>query len=816
MKLIFATILMVITTMTQLSASLAFHLMNSGQSSEIEHHSLMAQLRMDREMTLKSDCSSACQAQLLNLNGDTCKSAFHASGSDTHRSCHKGRNKAYHETCLDRCQSIEAMASPFKKSSSFEACKHFQKGTLRDWCIEGFASVYRVVHSSLKQSKVAAEAELAIQATEELIFESDADSEEDLDTDQAAEDVESGVVDDEVDGDQAVVHIVKDEADAQVHVAVGENVVVIGVDARVDANRAVAELKPGNSTQEPPKTEDSSMLWQLELGVEANAIKAVGEQIKLDKVDVLKSEPNLMLLGSNDLETNEVESYARAVQHASNTTAASWVPDSPFRDKHNLSKLPSRVPDLNDIGADLNLNSDIIASIDRGGTFLSIWNEIESNWCYEVEEANIGLMDRGKDLPRRQTTCFEEDIPIITIDDDGSSNSCFAPLSELIGYHDTGMNSIISHPCVDSFDARFKHLSITQSRYDVSLVKNTKLNALAWSLPPMHLTTIDRRVMYDYDVGKEDPNSSAAFCTGTQTWNSGRFDLRYIQAQRCRSLRSQLNCFVDPRVSGCSSLYFQVYFKLKAKYDEDVKHFRLEAVPEDAMISSGMTRINPLSQGVASLKHIIRQSLSSNCLFRHTFSSATLFKAQDILRDLRDYIKLQLFVAASIDALSNDAQLVAVTSNSSSRVELALDHRFSQSCFRYMMNVCEEAMDLCMTCWLYRLKPIAEERGKPIPTEVSISIFFDTSWPIFVSFDIWKCLMKLPSDRGPSYEHAIDSSTVRREFSPDAVLGIEVILLYLFIVALLCFQSYYVVSNSSFCCSYSFIVHSLIYRIMEW
>ena len=70
--------------------------------------------------------------------------------------------------------------------------------------------------------------------------------------------------------------------------------------------------------------------------------------------------------------------------------------------------------------------------------------------------------------------------------------------------------------------------------------------------------------------------------------------------------------------------------------------------------------------------------------------------------------------------------------------------------------------------------------------------------------------MKLPSDRGPSYEHAIDSSTVRREFSPDVVLGIEVILLLLAIAVLLCFQSYYVVSNSSFCCSCSFIVHSLI------
>ena len=75
----------------------------------------------------------------------------------------------------------------------------------------------------------------------------------------------------------------KDEADAQVHVAVGENVVVIGVDAQVDGNRAVPELKPGNSTYEPPKTDRySSMLWQLELnvifsgvGIKAKAVEAV-------------------------------------------------------------------------------------------------------------------------------------------------------------------------------------------------------------------------------------------------------------------------------------------------------------------------------------------------------------------------------------------------------------------------------------------------------------------------------------------------------------------------------------------------------------
>jgi hypothetical protein len=657
------------------------------------------------------------------------------------------------------------MASPVKKASSFEACKHFQKGPLRAWCFEGFASVYNVVNASLKQSKVAAEAELAIQAAEELIFESEAGAEEGLDADLAAEGVASGVVGGEVDRDEAVDHIVKDEADAQMHVAFGENVVVIGVDAQVDANRAVAELKPGNNTNEPLKIEDLSMLWQLELGVEANAVQAVGEQLKLETImDTLKSEPNLTLLGSKfdysrsrDLETNhEAKSYTRAVQHASIKTAPSSVPDSPFRDKHNLSRLPSCVPAPNDSGLDLNLNTDsnIVASIDRGGTFLSIWNELESNRCREVEGANMNTV-------ASQTTCFEEDTPIIITDDDGSSDSCFAPLSELMGYQDTGMNSIISsHPCVDLFD-ELKHLSSigTQSRYDASPAKDLKFCALAWSPPPMHLSTIDRRVMHDY-VGQEDP-SSAALCTGIQTWNSDRFDLR-CQAQRCRSLRSQLNCFVDPRVPRSSSLYFQVCFKLKAKYNEDafVKRFRLGCVPEQAS-------------------------------------------------QLR-----------WIDALSNNSQLVAVTSNTSSRVKLVLDSRFSQSCLIHMMSVYDKAMDLCVTCWLYRFIKIAEEQVKPLPSEVSTSIFFDTSWPIFILDE----RMLKPSDRGPFYEHTIDSSTVRREFSPDAVLGIEVILLFL-VVALLYSHSFYTVSNSSFYCSYSFIVHHsfqakdcrvLGCRILEW
>lgn len=836
MKLIsFITLLAI--AMVQLPASLAFHLMNSGQSSEIEHHLLMTQRRMDRVATLKKDCFSECRAQLLNRNDDICKAAWNASGSDTHRSCLKGRSRAYHATCLDRCQSVEAMASPVEKASSFEACKHFQNGPLRAWCFEGFASVYNAVNASLKQSKVAAEAELAIQAAEELIFESEAGAEEDLDGEQAVEVVESGGVDGQVDGDQAVDAIVKDEGDVQVHAAVGENVVVIGVDAqvdaRVDANRAAAELKPGNSTNEPPRTEDSSMLWQLEhnvifsgAGVEAKAVEAVGEQLKLETImDTLKSEPNfLMLIGSNfdysrshDLETNhEVNSYERDA-HTSNKTATASVLDSPFRDKHNRSKLPSRVPAPIHSGVDLNLNTDsnIVVSIDRGGSF-------QSNRCHEVEEVNIGLMDWDKDLSRKQTTCFEEDTRIIITDDDGSSDSCFAPFSELIGYQDTGMNPIISsHPCVDRFDKRFKHLPM-QSRYNTSPVEDLKLCALALSSPPMHLSTIDRRVMYDYDVGQDDPNSSAAFCTGAQAWNSDRFGLQYIQAQCCRSLRSQLNCFVDPAVLESSSLYFQVCFKMKAKYDEDVseKRFRLGGVPEQAsqwrwMVSSGTTKIASLSRGVTSSEHIIHPSASTNCLFRHTLSSATLFKAQDIQRDCK---LIQLFVVGSIDVLSNDTQLVAVTSNMSSRVELVLDYHFSQSCSNYMMNVCDKTMDLCTTCWVHRLKQIDAERGKPLPTEVSTSIFFDTSWPIFIPdermmmphLDIWKCLLKQPSDRGPFCEPAIGSLTVWREYSPCVVLGIEVILLLLAIAALLCFQSYYVVSNSSFCCSCSFIVHSLI------
>ena len=75
MKLISSIILMVITTMNQLPASMAFHLMNSGQSSDIEPHSLMAQRRMDREMTLKKGCLSGCQGPLLNLNDDICESS---------------------------------------------------------------------------------------------------------------------------------------------------------------------------------------------------------------------------------------------------------------------------------------------------------------------------------------------------------------------------------------------------------------------------------------------------------------------------------------------------------------------------------------------------------------------------------------------------------------------------------------------------------------------------------------------------------------------------------------------------------------------
>jgi hypothetical protein len=274
-------------------------------------------------------------------------------------------------------------------------------------------------------------------------------------------------------------------------------------------------------------------------------------------------------------------------------------------------------------------------------------------------------------------------------------------------------------------------------------------------------------------------------------------------------------------VSGSSSLYSQVYYKLEAKYDEDafVKRFRLGGMPEQAsqlrwMISSGSREMTSLSQGVASSEHIIHPSASTNCLFRHRLSSATLFKAQDIQRDCK---MLRLFEVASIDALSNDTQLVAVTSNMSSRVELVLDYHFSQSCSSYMMNVCDKAMDLCMTCWLYRLKQFSAEQVKPLPTEVSTSIFFDTSWPIFIPDErmmmphlhIWKRLLKLPSNRGPFYVHTTGSLAVRREYSPGVVLCIEVILLLLVIVALLCFQSYYAVSNSSFCL-YSFIVHSLI------
>ena len=653
MKLSSAIILLAIA-MVQLPASLAFHLMNSGQSSDIEPHYLIAQRqrRMDRETALKKDCFSDCRAQLLDRNDDICKSsAWHVSGSDTFSSCRKGWSQGYHMTCVDRCKSTTAMASPLKKASSFEACKHFQKGKLRSWCLEGFASVYNVVNASLKQFKVAAEAELAIQAAEELIVESEADAKEDLDADKAAEGVEGGVVDGQVDGDQAVNAIVKDEADVQVHAAVGENVVVIGVDAQVDAqmdaNRAVAELKPGNSTNEPPKTEASSMLWQLDrnviisrVGVEAKAVEAVGEQLKIEAImDTLKSEPNfLTLIGSNfdysrshDLETNhEAKSYERDA-HTSNKTAAALVPDSPFRDKHNRSKLPSCVPAPIDSGVDLNFDSDIIASIDRE--------------CLMKQPSDRGPFREpaiGSLTVRRECSpCVVSGIEVIQC-------TLFSQFDRAV-------------------EEQHKHLSNAHSGGAISFDKADP----DWTLPPLNVFTTDALRALDQSKWEELGNSTALYMGTDTLTTSVRFSLQYhFNALRCRSPMGELISSI-PRWSLLYPQviwYSHVHFKLKIDTEDTLNG----AVSEEegwshrCMIPRGTMTLSSSSPGIVRLEWNLPSwlhFLQPSPLLQYTLPSVlTLVQAQDILEDCH----LPPSFVSTTSKLSQSRQLLAAVDSCTS------------------------------------------------------------------------------------------------------------------------------------------------------